>query len=242
MSVKLTIMEPVYMEAENIRDSMATTLSALNKTDITDYEILIIDCLRPDGTDDGTPVIAAQLAKENPKIRHIHNGSCVNLGFKYRQGIKEARGEYYMMIPGDNETEEIAIINVLKKMGQADIIIPYTQNPEVRSWKRRITAIAFTFICNFISGLNIKYYNGICLHRTETLKKLPLKLNNLVYSADIIIRSLKSGLAKSYIEVPMPLRPQPGRKTNSFEGDNLKSAGLSFLKLFLDIRIRSKFI
>lgn len=230
------------MEAENIRDSIVTTLSALNKTGITDYEILIIDCLRPNGTDDGTPAIAAQLAKDNPKIRHIHNNSCVNLGFKYRQGIKEARGEYYMMIPGDNETEEIAIINVLKKMGQADIIIPYTQNPEVRSWKRRITAIVFTWLCNFVSGLNIKYYNGICLHKTDILRKLPLKFDNLVYSADIIIRSLKSGLAKSYIEVPMPLRAQPGRKTNSFQGDNITSAGLSFLKLFLDIKIRKKFL
>lgn len=230
------------MEAENIKDSVATALSALNKMSITDYEILVIDCLRPDGTDDGTPAIAAQLARENPKIRHIHNNFYVNLGFKYRQGIKEARGEYYMLIPGDNETEERAIINVLEKMGQADIIIPYTENPEVRPWKRRITAKVFAWICNLISGLNLKHYTGICLHRTGVLRKLPLKLDNLVYSPDIIIRSLKSGLAKSYIEVPMPLRAQPGRKTNSFGGDNITSAGLSLLKLFWDIRIRKKFL
>lgn len=242
MSIKLTIMIPVYMEAENIRATINTIISALNKTHINDYELLIIDCLRPDGSDDGTPAIAEQLAKENPNIRHIHNNSCVNLGYKYRQGIKEARGEYYMMIPGDNETEEQAIINVLEKLGQADIIIPYTSNPQVRSFSRRIVAKVFLWLCNFISGLNIKYYNGINLHKTEILRKLPLKIDNLAYSADIIIRSLKSGLAKNYIEVPMPLRPQPDRKTNSFQGNNIISALFTFLGLFWNTRIRRKYL
>ncbi len=238
MNTKLTIMIPVYMEAENIRATIDTVISALNKTRIDDYELLIIDCLRPNGSDDGTPAIAEQLAKENTKIRHIHNNSCVNLGYKYRQGIKEARGEYFMMVPGDNETEEQAVINVLEKLGQADIIIPYTSNPQVRSLSRRITAKVYLFICNIISGLGLKYYNGINLHKTEALRKLPLKIDNLAYSADIIIRSLKSGLAKSYIQVPMPLRPQPDRKTNSFKGNNVVDAAFSLLGLFWDIRIR----
>ncbi len=242
MSPKLTIMIPVYMEAENIRPTIDTVNSALNKTYITDYEILIISCLRPDGTDDGTPAIAEQLAKENPKIRHIHNDSCVNMGYKYRQGIKEAKGEYYMMIPGDDETEEQAMINVFEKLGKADIIIAYTANPKVRPLSRRVIAKIFNFICNFISGMNLRYYNGINIHRTATLRKLPLKIDNLAYSADIVIRSLKSGLAKTYIEVPMPLRAQPDRKTNSFRGDNISSALFTFLGLFWDIRIKKTII
>lgn len=229
------------MEAENIRATIDTIVGALNKTGINNYEFIIIDCLRPDGSDDGTPAIAEQLAKENPNIRHIHNSACVNLGYKYRQGIKEAQGEYFMMIPGDNETEEQAIINVLEKLGQADIIIPYTSNPEVRPFSRRIVAKIFLWLCNFISGLGLKYYNGINLHKTDTLRKLPLKIDNLAYSADIIIRSLKSGLAKSYIQVPMPLRTQPNRKTNSFQGNNITDAMFSLLKLFWDIRIRKTF-
>ncbi|OGM96151.1 MAG: hypothetical protein A3B86_02630 [Candidatus Yanofskybacteria bacterium RIFCSPHIGHO2_02_FULL_38_22b] len=240
MDIKLTIMVPVYMEAENIRPTIDVIIKVLNKTGVISYEILIIDCLRPDGTDDGTPAIAAQLARENSKIRHIHNDSCVNLGFKYKQGAKEAGGEYYMMIPGDNETEEQAIINVLEKMGQADIIVASTSNPEVRPLKRRIIAKVFNIICNFISGLNLKHYNGTNLHKTDILRKLPMKVDNLVYSADIIIRATKSGLAKTYVEVPMPLRPQPNRKTNSFQGNNIVSALLTFLELFWDIRIKRK--
>jgi len=240
MNPKLTIMIPVYMEAENIQATIDTTTSALNKTHVEDYELLIIDCLRPDGTDDGTPAIAAKLARENHRIRHIHNDSCVNLGYKYRQGIREARGEYYMMIPGDDETEEQAIINVLEKLGQADIVIAYTSNPEVRPLKRRIISKIFLFVCNLISGLNLKHYTGINLHRTEILRKLPLKVDNLAYSADIVIRSLKSGLAKTYLQVPMPLRSQPGRKTNSFQGNNITAALLSLSKLFWDVRIKNK--
>lgn len=233
-------MVPVYMEAENIRPTIEVITGALNKTGINDYEILTIDCLRPDGTDDGTPVIAEQLASENPRIHHIHNNSSVNLGFKYRQGIKEARGEYYMMIPGDNETDEQAIINVFEKLGQADMVIASTSNPEVRPLKRRIIAKVFNMICNLISGLKLKHYNGINLHKTEILRKLPLKVDNLVYSADIIIRAIKSGLAKTYVEVPMPLRAQPGRKTSSFRGNNIVSALITFMGLFWDIKIKRK--
>lgn len=238
----LTILIPVYMESSHILDTVNATLASLTKTGIHDFEILIIDCLRPDNSHDGTPAIAAKLATENPKIRHIHNHTCVNLGYKYKQGIKEARGKYFMMIPGDNENTEQSIVNVLEKIGQADIIIPFTENPKVRPLSRRIIAKSFVILCNLISGLKLKYYNGICLHKTEVLRKLPLDTDSFAYSADIIIKSLRSGLAASYIEVPMPIKPQPGRQTTAFSANNIKSVVFTLLKLFWDIRIKNKSI
>src|SRR3989344_2053174 len=106
--LNVSVIVPVYMEAENIRGAISSVLRALNEAKIECYEILIIDCKRQDGTDDGTPAIADELALINNRIKVFHN-SYINLGHKYWMGVDNAKYPYLVMVPGDNEisTESI---------------------------------------------------------------------------------------------------------------------------------------
>ena len=51
----ISVIIPAYMESKNIKAAVRNTIWALNEAKVDDYELLIIDCLRQDGTHDGTP-------------------------------------------------------------------------------------------------------------------------------------------------------------------------------------------
>lgn len=205
MTSSLSIIIPAYNEVNNLSLTLESTLKALNKAGIFDYEIIIITNTRQDGSHDGTPDIAAQLARERPNVRHIHNPAYVNLGFKFRQGVKSARKDYVTWVPGDNETVENSIAEIISHTGEAPMVISYTANKQVRTWKRNFVSKGFTVLCNILFGLNLKYYNGICIYPRRTLQTVPMSSDNFAYMAEIIIYLIKSDIG--YIQVPMEIKP-----------------------------------
>lgn len=234
MDKSLTIIMPVYMEAENIRDSVANTKIALAEAKIGGYEILIIDCKRQDGTDDGTPAIADELARQDSRIRVFHN-SYINLGEKYWIGVDNARYPYVTLVPGDNEIPPKSIQEPMMHIGEADIITTYPANMKVRPLMRRVVSYTFTGIVNLISGLNLKYYNGSCIHKTELVRTIKLRNHSFAYMAEILIQLLKQG--HSYKEVPTTLQPRGGGKPAAFKKDNVISVGKTLVSLFFKYRL-----
>lgn len=205
MKPSLSIIMPAYCEAKNLRAAYESTTRAIKMAGVSDYEIIIITNTRRDSTHDGTPDIADEIERNDSRVRHFHNGAYVNLGFKYRQGVKAARKDYVIMIPGDNETVEDSITNIASHLGEADMVITYTANKQVRTWKRRFVSRCFTLLCNVLFGLNLKYYNGICIYPRKILQAVPMSSDNFAYMAEVIIYLAKSGV--NYIEVPMEIKP-----------------------------------
>lgn len=196
---------PAYLEVGNIKAAIESTLRALGEAGIFDYEIIIITNIRRDGTNDGTPALATELARQNPRIRHIHNNAYVGLGFKYRQGVKEAKKDYVIMVPGDNETLERSTASIMSCVGEAEMVISYTANKQVRAWKRRLVSQGFTTLCNLMFGLHLRYFNGICIYPRRHLQAVPMACDNFAYMAEILIYLVKSGM--KYKEVPMLIKP-----------------------------------
>lgn len=205
MKPSLSVIIPAYNEINNLRPAFESTIRALQKADIADYEIIIITNTRRDGSHDGTPDIADQLVKENDRVRHIHNPAYVGLGFKFRQGAKAALKEYVTWVPGDNETVEDSTAEIMSHIGEAPLVITYTANKQIRTWKRNFVSRGFTILCNILFGLNLKYFNGICIYPRKILLAVPMSSDNFAYMAEIIVYLAKSGV--KYIEVPMKIKP-----------------------------------
>jgi len=165
----ISVIIPAYMEAANIMAAVQNTLWALKEAQVEDYELLIITCLRRDGTHDGTPDIAESLAKQDRHIRVFHN-SYISLGAKYWQGVDAAKCRYVVLVPGDDELPKESLRDILSHLGEADILTTYTTNTEVRPLKRRLISRTFTSLVNFSTGLKLRYYNGDCVHRTDIIK------------------------------------------------------------------------
>lgn len=228
MKPSLTIIMPTFNQAHNLKLAFESTVRALDKAGISDYEVLIVTSVGKDGNHDGTPDVADEIASQNPKARHLFDNSFQNLGYRFRQGVRAAKKDYITWVPSDNETVEDSVASIFGHIGEAEMVITYTANKQVRKWKRRFISRCFTILCNVLFGLRLKYYNGICIYPRRLLQSVPMKSDNFAYMAEIIIYLTKSDVR--YVEVPMLIKPTTA--TVSFEWNSAWEALGTLTRLF----------
>jgi len=197
------------------------------KNNIEDYEILVFN----DGSTDKTGKIANKLAQKNKKILVTHHRINKGLGYCYRDGLRKARFEYYMYIPGDDQFPKEALAKMLKKIGTADIVIPYVTNMHIRPILRQWLSHTFTFLIN-------TFFNLTVIHRTDLLRPVPLTTSGFAYQAEALVRLLKSGA--SFTEVGYEMVERKTGLTSAFRIKNIKSVAELLLKLFWEIQICRK--
>ena len=230
----ITFLIPSHKEGDLIRLTGETILTELKKENISDFEVIVSDC---DHGEDGGIEAGEALMKLDSRIRYVRQNGCLNLGAHYTFGLKEARGEYFMMVPGDNEIMGEAIHNVLGVCNKSELVITYTENQEVRPLVRRIISRFYVGLCNFLFGMNLRYYTGLSLIKTDLLRSLLPLSEGFAYSTEIVVRLIRQG--HSYTEVPMQIfPPKPGRKAAAFRLRNIISVVRTLALLFWRERIK----
>lgn len=231
----ISIIVPCYNEEGNLEGTVEAINGALASVNrFSAHEILVYN----DRSTDSTGKIADSIAARDKSVRVIHNPKNMGFGFNYTDGVRRATKDYVMMVPGDNEIPLEAIKRVMSKAGEADVIIPYTANPEVRPLSRRVISRAFVALINNMFGLDVTYYNGTCLVKSSLLKKVPLKTWGFAYMAAILVRLLRSGA--SYAEVGVDIAQRSSGKTKAFAMKNVISVGNAILTLFWDVRVKER--
>lgn len=230
---RISIMVPALNEEGNIAKTISEIEQGLIEQ-VFDYEIFLID----DGSSDKTGSIANKLGKRNKKIKIIHHNIPKGMGFCYREGLKLAKFEYYMYIPGDDQFPKTALIKMLQQLGKSDIIIPHVTNMHIRPFARQGLSYTFTFLVNLLFGLQVSYYNGTVIHKTILLRGALPKTNGFAYQAEILVRLLKSGA--SFIEVGYEMVERQAGSTSAFKIKNIRSVFEAIALLFFEIQIRRK--
>lgn len=210
----ISIIMPALNEEANLEAAVKCTREVLNRY-FLDWEI----CIFNDGSTDGTGALAEHLASQDSRLRVFHHARPHGLGGVYQKGIESATKEFVMMIPGDNENGSESLGDIFALAGEADMVIPYVVNPQVRPWKRRTLSRAFVRIVNFVTGLRIRYFNGTVLHRTEVIRSLKLRTSGFGYSAEAIVRLIKRGC--SYREVGISLAGRPQGRSKALHLSNV---------------------
>ena len=114
-----------------------------------------------------TPKMLSNLPRQSrkrAKFIYLLLDRNMGIGRNYVDAAFLGKGQYYMLVNGDNAEPVETISLLFSKLGEADIVIPYFADLDSRRWHRRITSQNFTRLINFASGLKIKYYNGPCIH------------------------------------------------------------------------------
>lgn len=199
----LTVVIPALNEELNIAGTVAG-IQPVIEAHFERYELLIFD----DASSDRTGTISDDLARKHPNIRVIHNAKTMGLGYNYRKGVELAQMDYIVMIPGDNEITPESLGNIFAVTATADIVIPYTENIEIRPWSRQVLSKTYTALVNTLTGLKVRYYNGCVVHHREIIQKTPLRTDSFAYQAEALVHLLRQG--KSYCEVGMVLQPRKG--------------------------------
>lgn len=217
---------PALNEEENVAD----TVNEVHRVGamLEDYEIVLVD----DGSTDRTGALMERLAATDGRLRVIHNPRNLGLGAAYKVGVAQAAHPYVIMIPGDNNHPAEGIVPVVMRLGQADIIIPYVANPEVRHFKRRLISNAFRWLLNLLFGLRVPYYNGLVLHRADLLRTITIETNGFAYQAEALVKLLRRGA--SSIAVPVAVASRGDRSSRAFRLKNVITVAETIWRLMGD--------
>lgn len=226
MNNSVSIIIPALNEAGNVENAVSNITQALEKRNITDFEILIID----DGSTDETYQIVNDLCMKNNHISIFHNRAPKGLGYNFRMGVNAASKDYVGWFPGDNQITSESMDNIFEQIGKTDIIIPYVDNPRQRQVYRLILSHIYTAIFNIIFGLRLKYFNGPCFFKRNLLKTVSMTTDSPAYMAEIIVQLLKR-TAVSYIEVPFYNQKRGYGKSSVLKWKNVYLIGKTVINL-----------
>ena len=224
--IDITFFVPCCNEEKNI---VKTLENIINSTGDIKYEILVCD----DGSKDNSKeIVKNYINREKKNIILYENDKNLGIGFSYFKYSLEAKGEYYMLINGDNVEPSITIKKIIAERGKADIIIPYLGTDDHRNLIRKFISHLFTFVINLISFNSIKYYNGAVLHKTENVRLYRSKTYGYGYQAELITTLLM--LDKSYLQVQVINSDREWGTSKAFSISNILSILNTILSIFIN--------
>ncbi len=225
----ISFVVPALNEVGNIAATVETILDAAGRC-CGDFEIVLVN----DGSTDGTGQTMDQLAQQYSPLRVVHNERNLGYGGAFKRGASVAQKDYVIRICADNVTPAPMIENILSKVGQADLVIPYLANPEFRSWGRRIASWGFTLIINTLVGLRVPYYNHAVVFPRQRLQSITISTNGFTYSAEAVAKLLKMGC--SYVTVGTREVPRISGKSSAVRPKNLWEVLLAIPTLVREVR------
>lgn len=191
---RVSVFLPAYNEEDNLEGSVADIVWAAGQV-LTEYEILIID----DGSTDGTGELAERLARDNPRIRAIHQPRNMGIAAGYERALDEAKLDHFSFLAADGEIARESVRDILASVGPADIVAPYHQNPKARQWHRRFLTWASTAVVNVLFGQHMHYYQGPCIYPVALARALPKTAGGFYFVTQMLIHALHAGY--TYVEV-----------------------------------------
>jgi len=224
----VTVVISCYNEENFIVNTIENTIFALKNADCS-YELIVIDDVSKDYSVDKVQAYI-KLHPEYPitlKVNEINRG----LGNIYVEAAFLGKGKYYRLCCGDDSEPVEVLSRVFKKIGVADMVIPYQNQDEVvgKTPLRKLLSKTFTALVNGISGYNMKYYNGMAVHLRYNVLRWHASSYGFGFQADIITRLLDEGA--SYIQIPSSSVDRKGSASSAMTLRNVLSVGHTLLEL-----------
>ncbi len=224
----ITVVVSCYNEEAFITETLDHVAEALRKVGCS-YELIVIDDCSKDGSAKKLRDYVQAHAGESItlKINEINRG----WGNIYVEAAFLGKGKYYRLCPGDDTEPVDVMVNVFKRIGAADIIIPYQNQDEVtgKTKGRRILSKIFTFLVNTISGHRIKYYNGMAIHLRYNVLRWHPSSYGFGFQADMITRLLDEGA--SYAQIRSSSVDRKGSASSALGMRNFLSVAHTLLEI-----------
>ena len=167
-SISLSVVIPVYNEAENIRPLLERLKSALGEAP-GQAEILFVD----DGSTDRTLALLREAQRRDARIRIAHFRRNLGQTAAMAAGFRLARGKAVVTIDGDLQNDPADILRLVEMLREWDAVCGIRVHRRDTPWKRISSRIGNGFR-NWATGDNIidtgctlKAYRRECLERLE---------------------------------------------------------------------------
>jgi glycosyltransferase involved in cell wall biosynthesis len=231
--LSLTVIVPALNEEANLRPTVEAVLAHLGS--IADpLEVLVFD----DASTDSTGAVADALAARHAAVRAFHNPRRLNIGGVYKAGLREARGAWVVLVPGDNETRVDEIARGVAYVGRAPLVVFYVTNTGVRPWSRRALSRLYVWGVNALFGTRLRYTNGTNLVRADVARALGIRTDGFAYQTEALVRALRSGV--DCVQVGLRIQERRFGASKAVSWTNLRAVGAALARLWWDVRVRER--
>ena len=185
-------------------------------------EVLVVD----DGSGDGTA--AAATAAGARVIRHPYNKGN---GAAVKTGIRNAAGEYLLIVDGDGQHTASDALRLVSFLGEYDLVVGKREGlTQQASWTRHIGNNALNWVAGYLTGREIPdLTSGLRAARTSGLREfLHLLPNGFSTPTTITLSFVKAGYSVRF--EPITVSPRLG-----VSKIKLVSDGARFLMILLKV-------
>ncbi|MBP01606.1 MAG: glycosyltransferase [Rhodospirillaceae bacterium] len=150
----ISVIIPLYNESGNIDVLCKELISELKKLG-RPYEVIFID----DGSTDNTAEKLTAWAKTNEQLKLLSFKRNVGQTAAMMAGIDNAKGDIFIPMDGDLQSDPAEIQNLLAKLNEGfDVVSGWRQNRRDSFWSRVLPSKIANAIISFVSGVYLKDY------------------------------------------------------------------------------------
>ena len=238
--VKVTVVLPAFNEAKRIRRAVEEVKFWMERTDY-DYEIIIAE----DGSTDGTDKIAAELAKKDPKVRHLHSDKRLGRGKALSNAFKQAEGDVLVYLDVDLSTDMghlKELIDAIAKEGYdfatGSRLMKESQTD--RPFKRDLASRVYNFLVRLMLGSKLRDHQcGFKAFRRSAVLSIldDVKDNHWFWDTEVLVLAQRRGFKVK--EIPVRWR-QSGESKVRFTKDILYMF-TQILRMWMESKRSKKF-
>ena len=229
---ELSVFFPAYNEQENLESTVNKALEILPQV-AKNWELIIVD----DGSKDRTGEIAAQLARNEKRVRVITHNPNRGYGGALKSGLYSARYQLIAFTDADGQFDFTEITGFLEKKASsgADMVIGYylkRQVPFYRIWGSQAWQLAVWLL------FGLKVRDTDCGFKLID-KKVVEKIRNLAsergpfITSELLIKAKRAGF--SLVEIGVHHYPRQGGKATGTDLRVILSGFSDLIKLWFKL-------
>ena len=169
--VDLSLIIPVYNEADNLAELHQELVSAIDKLEHL-YEIIFVD----DGSIDGSWPVLKGLQKKDARVRIIRLRRNFGQTAALSAGFDHARGEIIVSLDADLQNDPADIPRLVQKIEEGfDLVSGWRRNRRDRFFSRRVPSAVANWLISRITHVRLHDYGcTLKAFRREVIKNIKL--------------------------------------------------------------------
>lgn len=191
----LSIAMPAYNEEGNIEHVVREALKVLRSL-TSSYEVLVVN----DGSSDRTGEILDALAKEDGRIRVIHNSKNVGIGYSSFVIYCNVKGEYLFWNAADNQIYMEELYTLLPHIFANDIVVGNRKQRNDRLIKRFLSS-SFNLVFRLRFGLPVRDVDSVKVFRMSVFKDMDIVSRSSYIESEVLIKAKKRGYRIKEVDI-----------------------------------------
>ena len=193
---KLSVFFPMWNEEAYIHRAVGYAKeeceALVEKGEILDYELLIVD----DASTDSTPQLADQLVAADSHVRVVHHPVNRKLGGSMKSGFAAATGDLVLYTDADLPFDMVEVGRAVRLLRyyEADVVSAFRHDRTGEGSSRAIYTFFYNVLIRRLFGVRLRDINfAFKLCKSSIFEHITLQSEGSFIDAELIIRSKKLG-------------------------------------------------